>query len=97
MVKILVCCANGAGTSLMIKMTVEKACKKVGLTAKVSHAPLSEGKSSAKNYDVVMTTSNFIGMFDGAKAAGVKVCGLKNPMSQDEVIKHLKEQGVVAE
>ncbi len=94
MVKILVCCANGAGTSLMIKMTVEKACKKIGLDAKVSHAPLSEGKSSARNYDVVMTTANFAKMFDSAKAGGVHVCALLNPMSQDEVIKLLKEAGV---
>lgn len=95
MKKILVCCANGAGTSLMIKMTVEKACKKVGFEAKVTHAPISEGKGTARNYDIVITTSNFSKMFDSAKDHGTIVIPLLNPMSQDEVIKHFKENGLV--
>lgn len=30
--KLLVCCGNGAGTSMMIKLNVEKVAKKMGCT-----------------------------------------------------------------
>ncbi len=95
MVKILICCASGSGTSMLIKLNVERACKKIGLEAKVSHAPISEGKSSARNYDVVMTTLNFVKSFESVKATGTKVIGLQNPMSEPEIIKHLTEAGYV--
>jgi len=46
MLNILVCCANGAGTSLMMKMTTEKVIKSLGLkVGKLHHCSLSEGKS----------------------------------------------------
>ena len=43
----LVCCANGAGSSLMMKMTMQKALDKVGIKpGKVHHCALSEGKTA---------------------------------------------------
>ncbi|MFI3284809.1 MAG: PTS sugar transporter subunit IIB [Erysipelotrichaceae bacterium] len=95
MIKILICCASGSGTSMMMKITAEKACKKAGVEAKVSHSPISIGKGSAKNYDMVMTTPNFLNSFETAKKAGVKVVGLLNPMSVDEIVKHLTDCGFV--
>ena len=54
MIKVLVACANGAGTSLMMKMRVEKACKDLGVEVSYnSSTVLSEGKSAATQYDVV--------------------------------------------
>ena len=35
--KILVCCANGAGTSMMMGMKVKQAFKELGVDAKVDH------------------------------------------------------------
>ncbi|MBF1125237.1 MAG: PTS ascorbate transporter subunit IIB, partial [Solobacterium sp.] len=53
MIKVLVACANGAGTSLMMKMRVEKACKDLGVeVSTIHHCSLSEGKSAATQYDV---------------------------------------------
>ena len=44
----LVCCANGAGSSLMMKMTMQKALDKVGIKpGKIHHCALSEGKTAA--------------------------------------------------
>ena len=34
--KLLVCCGNGAGTSMMIKLNVEKVTKKMGLGIQIS-------------------------------------------------------------
>ena len=47
MLNILVCCANGAGTSLMMKMTAEKVIKSLNIkVGKLHHCSLSEGKSA---------------------------------------------------
>lgn len=84
--RVLVACGNGSGTSLMIRRTVEKAfkAKNVRIT-NIHHCAVSEGKSTARNFDVVFTPTNFVKMFDQAAAKGVKVIGVRNPMSQKEI------------
>ena len=77
MIKILICCASGSGTSQLMAITAQKACKSAGVEANVKHCPIAEGKSSARNYDLVLTSPAFIKMFDSAKAAGVNVYPLK--------------------
>ena len=92
MIKILICCASGSGTSQLMAIT----CKSAGVEANVKHCPIAEGKSSARNYDLVLTSPAFIKMFDSAKAAGVNVYPLKNPLSQDEIIAALKAAGYIS-
>lgn len=94
MLKILVCCANGAGTSMMMKMTLDKAIKSLNLqVSNTHHCSLSEGKSSATQYDIVMCPLNFIDMFKDAEKRGVTVLGLRNVLSQAEMEQKLKESG----
>lgn len=96
MMNILVCCANGSGTSLMMKMTVEKVIKSLNLkVGKLHHCSLSEGKSAAVQFDVVFCPLNFIDMFKDAKAKGIHVIGLRNVLSQAEMEEKLKESGVL--
>lgn len=96
MVRILVACANGAGTSLMMKMRVEKATKDLGMNVQqIHHCSLSEGKSAATQYDVVFCPLNFVSMFDDAAKRGVKICGMKNVLSDKEAQALLKETGLV--
>lgn len=93
---ILVSCANGSGTSLMMKMTVQKVVKKLNLkVTKIHHCSLSEGKSSASKYDVVFCPLNFVDMFKDAATKGVIVIGLRNVMSADEMEAKMKETGLV--
>ena len=95
MLNILVCCANGAGTSLMMKMTAEKVIKSLNVkVGKLHHCSLSEGKSAATQFDVVFCPLNFISMFKDAQAKGIHVIGLKNVTSQAEMEEKLKESGV---
>ena len=95
MLNILVCCANGAGTSLMMKMTAEKVIKSLSVkVGKLHHCSLSEGKSAATQFDVVFCPLNFISMIKAAEAQGVHVIGLKNAMSQAEMEEKLKESGI---
>ena len=96
MLKILVSCANGAGTSLMMKMSVEKATKALNLAVSdIHHCALSEGVSSAMQYDVVFCPLNFVDMYKNAAALGVTVLGLRNVLSQAEVEEKLKASGLV--
>lgn len=96
MIKILVACANGAGTSLMMKMSVERATTELGIPVmEIHHCSLSEGVSSASNYDIVFAPLNFINMYDDAVKRGVTVIGLRNVLSDKEVKEKLIAIGAV--
>lgn len=85
MLKIMVSCANGAGSSLMIKMKVQKIFDDLNIKTDIHHCPISEGKNASVNYDVVFTALNFVDMFEDAAKKGVKVIGIKNITSEKEI------------
>ena len=92
----LVCCANGAGTSLMMKMTLQKVLTKLGVKpGRIHHCAISEGKSSAAQFDIVFTTANFAGMMKAAEEKGTIIIGLKNVMSAPEMEKGLQDKGLL--
>ncbi|MGB8455976.1 MAG: PTS sugar transporter subunit IIB [Anaerocolumna sp.] len=92
----LVCCANGAGSSLMMKMTMQKILDKVGYKPrKIHHCSLSEGKSAASQYDVVFCAQNFSSMFKDAEKKGTKVIGLRNIMSVQEIEEKMRENEII--
>jgi len=93
MLKIIVSCANGAGSSLMIKFKVEKIMKELGIPAQVHHCPIAEAKSIVPQYDMVITASNFVKMFDFAKDK-IHVIGVKNVLSEQEIKEKILESGV---
>lgn len=94
--KFMVCCANGAGSSLMMKMTLQKVLKKHNINpGDLHHCALSEGKSAAANYDVVFCARNFAKMFDDAQKKGTVVLGLKNIMSDKEMEKAMQDAGLL--
>lgn len=94
--KIIVACTNGAGTSLMMKMSVEKATKELGIPVeKIHHCAMAEGKSSASQYDIAFVPLNFIDMFKDAQKQGTTVIGLRNVLSADEVKEKLKANDFV--
>ncbi len=91
----MVCCANGAGSSLMMKMTLQKVLTKLGIKpGRMHHCALSEGKSAASQFDVVMCAQNFTNMFKDAEKKGTTVIGLRNIMSVQEMEEKLKEHGI---
>ena len=92
--KILACCANGAGSSLMMEKAIDKVMKKYNIKpAELRHCPVSEGKTAARNYDVVFCAKTFIKTFEDAQKSGTLVIPLKNVMSAPEIEKALKENG----
>ena len=94
--KFMVCCANGAGSSLMMKMTLQKVLKKHNITpSTLHHCALAEGKSAAPQYDVVVCARNFASTFDDAKKKGTIVLGLRNIMSEQEMERAMREAGLL--
>ncbi len=95
MIKVLVSCANGAGSSLLMKMNVDKVMKKLEIPVqKIHHCSISEGRSSALQYDVVFCPLTFINMFQQAIDKGKIVIGLKNVMSEKEATEKILEAGI---
>lgn len=96
MIKVLVSCANGAGTSLLMKLTVEKVLKQLSIPVyNIHHCSISEGKSSATQFDLVFCPLNFMNMFDHAIKAGKTVIGLRNVMSEAECKEKVIAAGLV--
>lgn len=89
--RVLVSCANGSGTSLMMKKSVEKALNELGFKiTNIHHCAISEGKSTASQYDVVFCPINFQDMFASAEKKGVRVIGVRNVMSAKEIAERIE-------
>lgn len=63
-------------------------------SGKLHHCALSEGKSAAAQFDVVLCAQNFLNMFKDAEKRGTVVIGLRNIMSMQEMEEKLKEHGI---
>lgn len=76
----------------MMMRSVEKAMKDLDVPiTKIHHCAISEGKSSASQYDVVFTPVNFLNMFEQAQKKGITVIGIKNVMSPKEIAEKFAE------
>lgn len=91
--KIIVACANGAGTSLMMMNKIKQAFNELDYQGKldISHCSLSEGKSTGRTADVIFCAVNFMKDFDQLKAKGVEIIGMKNILSKDEAKERILE------
>ena len=93
--KILACCANGAGSSLMMEIAIQKVMTKHNIKpAELVHCPISEGKSAASKYDLVFCSKSFAYNFEDVGRRTV-VIPLKNVMSDKEIEDGLKEAGLL--
>ena len=94
--KLLACCANGAGSSLMMENAIKKVMTKYGIKpAELRHCPVSEGKTAARSYDVVFCARTFVKTFDGVEKNGTVLIPLKNVMSAQEIEAALKDAGLL--
>ncbi|MGC3124160.1 PTS ascorbate transporter subunit IIB, partial [Enterococcus faecalis] len=77
---------------LIMMRSVEKGIIELNVPiTKIHHCAISEGKSSAGQYDVVFTPVNFLNMFTQAEKKGVTVIGIKNVMSVKEISEKFAE------
>ncbi|WP_181347113.1 PTS sugar transporter subunit IIB [Thalassobacillus sp. CUG 92003] len=78
--KILAVCGMGFGSSLMLKMTIERVINKQGITADVESADL--GTAEGMGADLILTNNEFVSQLEGGKSV---VKAVKNVASEDEV------------
>ena len=85
--KIIAACGNGMGTSLIIKLKVQDACKNLGIKGSVEAMSVGQAKGMANSVDVVITSTHLAGQFKGTTA---KVLPVKNLMDTKEIEAVLK-------
>lgn len=67
-ISFMVCCANGAGSSDLLKRTLLKVLSKEGIKpSNLMHCAVSQGKGIAPQYDVVLCAQNFVPNFKEAE------------------------------
>lgn len=83
--KILVACANGVGTTLMMKMNIERAFKELGIRHDgITPAGLEEGKKIAHEFDAVFCAQNLCSHFDNLRAKGTRIVAMRYIMDFEE-------------
>lgn len=92
MLKVLVSCGNGMGSSLLIKNMVASVFKKQGVEATIDHTSVGEATSIAGSYDVVLCPISFRSQF--MENGKTKIVGIQNVLSESEYTEALKNVGV---
>lgn len=88
MLKVNTVCINGMGSSLVLRMSVEKAFKELGIDAKVEACDL--GGFSGKKPDVVVTTRSIASSIP--KREGMIIIEIKNFVDVEGIKTKIKEQ-----
>ncbi|GAB1612558.1 PTS sugar transporter subunit IIB [Mammaliicoccus lentus] len=89
MLKILAACGNGMGSSMVIKMKIEKSLRELNVSDfVVDSCSVGEAKSQQSSYDVVFASKHLIHELEGRSSA--KLLGLENLMDDAEIKKNLE-------
>ena len=79
--KILAVCGFGVGSSMVLKMSIEKVCKKLGVEADVSNTDINSARS--ESCDVILTSAELFEELKGSVT--VPVYPVKKYMDLAEV------------
>ena len=88
MVKVLAACGNGMGSSMVIKMKVENALRKLNQTDFTVNS-CSVGEALAAGYDIVIASLHLIQELEGRTNG--KLIGLDNLMDDKEITEKLSQ------
>ena len=94
MVKVLVACGCGMGSSQIIKMKAEEVLKKLQIECSIYHTSIDEAKSISGEYDLIIISEAFVKNFK-VKNNKTIVVGLKNLMSKKEMEEKILACGIV--
>lgn len=93
MLRVLVACGCGMGSSQLLKKNCSTVLKNLGVEHTVHHTGIDEAKSTAHDYDLIVVGENFVSRLKVKE--GTIVIGLKNLMNKKELEAKLKESGIV--
>ena len=89
--KVLAACGSGMGSSQIIKMKLTNVFRKLDIPLEIHHCAVSEARSSAKGYDMVVISSALLEVFDGLDLPNTKIVGLQNLLSEKEMTEKISE------
>lgn len=89
MLKVLAACGNGMGSSMIIKMKIEKVLKDLNIQHKIDHASVGQAKAATNDYDLILVSKPFVKDFHAT--GNTKVVGLVNLVSEDEIKEKVSE------
>lgn len=89
MIKVLAACGNGMGSSMIIKMKIEKVLKDMGVDHNIHHSSVGEAKSQVNDFDLILVAKPFVNEFNSNGKA--KVVGLVNLLSEAEIREKVTE------
>ncbi|MGM9593420.1 MAG: PTS sugar transporter subunit IIB [Candidatus Onthomonas sp.] len=84
-IRLLICCPNGAGVSLMMESMVRTAAQKLNLPIqRLHHGSIREGVRRAGEFDLVLCPRELTAQLSHWQGK-VQVIGLNNPLSRREL------------
>jgi len=86
--KILAVCGMGLGSSLILKLQVEKAIKQLGIEAEVEMADITSASAMARDVDVILTSKE---LADRLGNVSTKVVTVSNYFNVQEMVEKLKK------
>ena len=78
MKKIVAVCGQGIGTSVLLKMNVEKVLRKLGITAQVTAADIQMALSTVEAADILCTSADLASEFTDVPAKVVVIDNFTN-------------------
>ncbi|MGB7472855.1 PTS sugar transporter subunit IIB [Trichococcus sp.] len=89
--KVLAACGSGMGSSQIIKMKITNVFKKLNIPLEIHHCAVSEAKTLAPSYDVVVCSNALLDVFKNVDQSKTKIIGLKNLLSEKEIEEKVRE------
>ena len=89
--KVLAACGSGMGSSQIIKMKITNVFKILNIPFEIHHCAVSEAKTLAPSYDVVVCSNSLLDVFKNVDQSKTKIIGLKNLLSEKEIEEKVRE------
>ncbi|EXU61376.1 PTS sugar transporter subunit IIB [Mesomycoplasma ovipneumoniae] len=81
--KIVAACGNGMGTSMIIKLKVQKIVKELGVEASVEALSMGQSKGLTNSVDIIIASKHLVSEFNPNQKA--KIVGVTNLMDENEI------------
>ncbi|AAZ44459.1 PTS sugar transporter subunit IIB [Mesomycoplasma hyopneumoniae] len=81
--KIVAACGNGMGTSMIIKLKVQKIVKELGIDATVEALSMGQSKGLTNSVDIIIASKHLVSEFSQKQKA--KIVGVTNLMDENEI------------
>ncbi|MGZ9414338.1 PTS sugar transporter subunit IIB [Mycoplasma sp. AC157] len=86
--KIIAACGNGMGTSMIIKLKVQKITKELGIDATVDALSMGQSVGMTNSVDIIISSKHLSSMFNHDQKA--KIVGVTNLMDENEIREAIK-------